>query len=113
MENDSSSAGVPWPQGAFNQDLPIRRHPRFRVACWILDQKFDPYDLLDAVVSKVSILWRERSFRIDARDYGVDRTPGIRIEIDTRRLAQLNAGNVSFRNKAAQINLTEIEHRND
>src|SRR5437870_3382374 len=113
MENNLSSSGVLWPCVAFDQDLAVRRHARFRVAGWISDYKFDPDDLLHAVVAKVSILWSKRSFRVDARDHGVDRTFRIRIEVDTRCLAQLNASNVTLGNKAAQIDLTEIEHRND
>src|SRR5260370_24149456 len=113
FENESSSSRVLRPRVPVSQDFAVSGHPRFGGAGRIRNQQFDPHNLFDAVIAKVRILWRERSFRIDPRDDCFDRMPGIRIDVNTRRLAQLDAPNVAFGHKSPQIDSTEVKHSHD
>src|ERR1041385_4082882 len=96
ISNDSTSARVLWPRGAFDQNLAVRRHARLSRAARNLDRELYTDDLLHALIAKVGILRRERSFRIDARNVCLDCDLWIRIEIDMRRLIQLHASDVAF-----------------
>src|ERR1043165_5668933 len=101
------------PGVSLDQDLTIGRHAGLRVTGGILELQLQSHYLLDAFVAKVSVLGRERRFRIDARNDSLEWLIRIRIEINACRLVQFDFANLTFRQKPAEINLVQIEQCDD
>src|SRR5690349_7785980 len=88
---------------SLDQDLTIGRHAGFRVTSGVLELQLQSHNLLDAFVTKVSVLGCERRFRIDARNDSLEWLIRIRIEINACRLVQFDFANLTFRHKPAEI----------
>ena len=80
----------PAASAAADQDLAVGRHAGLREADGALELQLDADDLLDAIVAEVGVLRRERRLRIDARDRRVDRLVRTRVDVDARRLSDLD-----------------------
>src|SRR6185369_60877 len=101
------------PVVALDKDLTVGGHAGFGISDRALELQLDSNNLLYALIAEVSIFRRERGFRVDPRDVSIDRLIWIGIKVDPCRLPRLDVSDLSFRDKASEIHLTEIQQRNN
>src|ERR1044071_6764048 len=101
MNSFRASCAFLWPGVSLDQNLTVSRHAGFGEADAALQLQLDADDLLHSFVAEVGVLRRERRFRIDARDDGIEWLIRIGVEINARRLIEFDLADVAFGNKSA------------
>src|SRR5262249_55342331 len=93
------------PVDAVDENLAVGRHARLRETDRAAQPQLYAHHLLDAILTEIGVLRRERRLRVDAHHVRVDRLGRCRVQVHARRLADPHAPDLALRHERPEIDL--------